>query len=526
MPAYGADTLHTARIGAAGRSTVHHGSPVVEVSVLRQRIGERGVVITIAHGLAAVGAAIRYGRAVAVVLGAEVLLRPALVADFHRVVCVAVVVLHRGGAAHEDRIGIRDIVHHTGETVEGLLQGCDIGIIPAACGRQLHETAVGEEDGVVADSQHLVFGNRRSEVDFAGSTLVGGEAAHLRAILLDGDGDIVYCRDNRSWNINGAIGILVGGENAQRVATLSDSHCNIVHTGVGFGSEITTQVRGVGQMAVTTAGGDSCQSGLVPDISRVSVIGFIPVRLYLRAAAAASTHGNLPCCGLSTHCLVNVEDSAVCIHGVGKSGGRSVCSVLAIDHIVGKCVVVGISDGVGVHIAAGTGLGNGLDATTILAIGTIRSVRSVSSILSRRTIGHRKCGCSVVAIMDSISIDKAVRVRSSYIRNATTILAIGTIRSVGSVNTVGHRESGGCTVGVRNGIGIHITAGVRLDDGQNAHAIGARTGAGTAARRQGYRVTSGDGKHITHNGEGLGNAHTVLAIQTVGHGEGGSTAIG
>ena len=60
--------------------------------------------------------------AVGVMYAAEVLLHPTLVADLHRVVLVAVVVLHRGGAAHEVQV-----VHHALQAVQLLLQPCDVG---------------------------------------------------------------------------------------------------------------------------------------------------------------------------------------------------------------------------------------------------------------------------------------------------------------------------------------------------------------------------------------------------------------
>ena len=42
--------------------------------------------------------------------------------------------------------------------------------------------------------------------------------------------------------------------------------------------------------------------------------------------------------------------------------GDTVCTVGTIGHIVREGVAVGISDGVGVHIAGGASLGDGLDA--------------------------------------------------------------------------------------------------------------------------------------------------------------------
>ena len=107
MPAVGTDTLHTCRSAIIGIVfPVHRGVPVVE-----QTVGFH--IVVIAAGIEIVGILdVGGGRernlfAVGVVRGPQVLLHPALVADEHRAVEVAVRVFHTHLAAAEvcQRVG-------------------------------------------------------------------------------------------------------------------------------------------------------------------------------------------------------------------------------------------------------------------------------------------------------------------------------------------------------------------------------------------------------------------------------------
>ena len=122
MPARATDTLHTAGNGIAGSCAVHHRRPVVEVAAFFQREAV-GAIIVIVRICGTCAGAFGDGRAVSIVRGAEVLFHPALVTDLHGVVLVAVKVLHLRGTVQT----IIHIVHHTLQTVQLLLQPCNVG---------------------------------------------------------------------------------------------------------------------------------------------------------------------------------------------------------------------------------------------------------------------------------------------------------------------------------------------------------------------------------------------------------------
>ena len=142
MPTDRADTLYR-----RCRSIVYCSRPIVEISVG----GDIGRIVV---GIVAIGicggkrSAGRNGRAVAIVLAAEVLLGPALVADSYGLVCVAVVVTHRLQAAN-----IAGVVALSLCVVDRIAQAVDLVL------------DVGEVDG------------RCHNVDGLVGTLIGGEGA-------------------------------------------------------------------------------------------------------------------------------------------------------------------------------------------------------------------------------------------------------------------------------------------------------------------------------------------------------------
>ena len=101
MPARGAGALDSGRIGRAGGIAAHRGVTAVKVAI----DGNVGFVvargITVGFGIIQIRVVGRDFHTVGIVAGAEVLLHPALVADSHRGIFVAVVVADLGGAAHE-----------------------------------------------------------------------------------------------------------------------------------------------------------------------------------------------------------------------------------------------------------------------------------------------------------------------------------------------------------------------------------------------------------------------------------------
>ena len=107
MPAIGTDALHIALVGGTAVRTVHHRRPVVEITVIPHI---PGMVIPFVAGTIEIRSSeTRFLSpsdfvAVRIVRGLKILFHPALVADFHCVIDVAVDVGHCWGA--RTRLGI------------------------------------------------------------------------------------------------------------------------------------------------------------------------------------------------------------------------------------------------------------------------------------------------------------------------------------------------------------------------------------------------------------------------------------
>ena len=97
MPACGTDSLHTTWIGTTGGRISHHSLPIIQIPVCAH-IGTAIVRIITIGGACTCTAAQRYACAIAIMCGAQVLLHPALVTNFHRIVGIVVIVGHYGGS--------------------------------------------------------------------------------------------------------------------------------------------------------------------------------------------------------------------------------------------------------------------------------------------------------------------------------------------------------------------------------------------------------------------------------------------
>ena len=107
MPAIRTHTLHSTRNTPGWRGVAHHCPIVVVVTVIIRKIclfaihGTSDTTINSNWNVTRHEEAKLYVCAVCIVTGAHILLHPALVADAHGVVRIAVVVLHGGGATFE-----------------------------------------------------------------------------------------------------------------------------------------------------------------------------------------------------------------------------------------------------------------------------------------------------------------------------------------------------------------------------------------------------------------------------------------
>ena len=108
VPTHRTDTLHSAGNGIAAGAAVHHGQPVVEISVFGDGINSLLGCVAAAFGRGRIHISAESDcRTIAEVLAAKVLLGPTLGANFHGVVLVAVVVGNFGGAADEVERSLR-----------------------------------------------------------------------------------------------------------------------------------------------------------------------------------------------------------------------------------------------------------------------------------------------------------------------------------------------------------------------------------------------------------------------------------
>ena len=237
-----------------------------------------------------------------------------------------------------------------------IVKGADVGrnsrngrfvgqIIPAAGEAfrrgQLHEAAVGQEYGVVADGQHLVGGDVRSVGDFGVvvSRLVGlfrpcrdvrvgfriagnvacivGEGAHVGGNGVHGD----------------VVRIVVKGANVGRdIRNCRDGiHCDVTRV-VGEGTDVGGDCRDsrfVGQVVVIAAGGDGREVRFVREAVVVAVEQIRLVGQVIPAAAEAGGQLHESAVGQEYRVVADAQ------HLVGGDG-RSVCDFgVVVSRLVG-----------------------------------------------------------------------------------------------------------------------------------------------------------------------------------------------
>ena len=229
-----------------------------------------------------------------------------------------------------------------------------------------------EEAAVVGQLARL---RRHNDVDVLVTALVSGKVIHGHTVLLDGNRGIVHrrvgliseetavigqlTRLRRHCDVDGLVGVLVQCEVIYRRAVLLDSDGGIVHGRIRFRGKITgiigecTHIGGFMENHLNTASG-------------------IPVGRQLGGTATAGSQRDGS--GMRTGCIRNGNDEVVTSSLEINRGGHTVSTIQAVGHLISKCGVVGVGNGVGIHIANRVGLGDGSNALTVITIVTRRAV--------------------------------------------------------------------------------------------------------------------------------------------------------